>query len=519
MQGDADILGPWRRWLAQHDAWPVPGIPQAWAADVRGVEVVLEVVPEALDRAGVRVVVPLPADLDGLSIVSVTHALDTRKRSLTGDALFDRAVVMHLPDARLFGALDRGTRDRIRTLVGRGGAALGRALRLEPWATSWIGAEAFGSDADRDRYVANAIDDMVALAIALRVDPASARQGLARILEHETDASVRETYERMFGLAAEVRDARARLQASGMGDTAGASQARLGLLTTQARDGSLGAAVRQEALVRLLAEFALSRIGEAFVDIPSAIGEVLVPRVIAHARAAREIAERRAGARILTRLVRRWPMLPVEVAASILEVSAPSGEPELLPLCVRCLGLGLDALVAPSVLCLLRMQRPAEDILLALPDELVARVMRAAPGCALTEPEAVGALFLALFGRVRDEDSELVARYLQAIGSAQRHQRPDRAQYAALLRPYLASPHAPVQLAAIDALAQAGEVGDLGRLAPFTEGMFRSVRIKAAARRAVATIRERARERAEVGALALSDGLEGGLAEPDRDES
>ena len=503
---DEAALEPWRRWLGAREARLKAGPLQAWAVEVRGVEVVLEVVPDR-DGVSVRVLVPLGGVPKELSIVPAAHALHKKRRAYTGDRELDELVVMHLPGPALYGAFNGLTRDVVRRLCGRGVVAAGGALRLEPWAAAAI---ATGPPTEVDALIEDTIDEMAVLAMALRLTPEQARLGIAQILERDANHAVRHTYERMFRGAADVRDARARWRAGWKAEAS--VEERLALLTAQARDASLGLDVRQEAYQRLLLELPLVRIEHVFGDVPQRLGEALFPKLIAQVRAEEDSDESRAGARILVRLVQRWKPLPYDIAAEVAKVAAPHGEPEALAFFVRCLGLVGGNVLSLGSVGLLRLSLPPEQVLAAIAPDEVARLVRAAPDVGLYAPEAVGPLFVALLVRVPADEPALLARYFDTLARAHRKARGDREQHAACVRPYLDSDHQPLQVAALEALTTLGDVSDLVRVTPLTEGLFRAGRIKEAARRAVAGIRARERIRDESGALTLTEGADGGLA-------
>lgn len=288
-----DELAPWRAWVHARDARMVVGERSAWSVEVEpGLRVALEVVPEGRGVASVRVTVPLPESLAGLSMVGVEHAIYKRGRAFTGDARFDDQVVMHVPSAALFGALDAGTRWLIGGLVERGVIAAGGALRLEPWASSMLPPDAVGP----------CIAEMIDLARALAIDPQAAREGIAMILETDPNPAVRDTYERAFGAAPDIRDARAEVKRRLADDTE-----RYGLLAQQVRDPSLGLIVRRDACLKLVHEFALTRCEEVIVGLPPKLAEGLVEHVLMAIRHATDPAEARAGARLGAR--RAWRAL------------------------------------------------------------------------------------------------------------------------------------------------------------------------------------------------------------------
>lgn len=506
---DSGPLDPWRRWLWSHAARLVPGPTQAWSVVVREVQVVLEIVPETARTAHPRLSIALPDTFAGLSIVSAEHALYKKQRVYTGDAELDDAVVMHVPDLGLYGAFDAPTRRLVGTLVGRGVTASGGTLRLEPWASRSLAAD----------EVADTIEGMIALALELIAARDARAFGIAEILENDPNAAVRETYERAFAAAADVRDARAKLRAQGL--VTDGSGDRFALLAGQSSDVGLSLSVRVMAFERLFEEFALARVEPLVGKVPAKIGEALVPLVLARAAAEQDPDSLRTCAKILVRLVRMWSSIPVSTALEIAMLVAPMDEAEALDFLATCASRNDDRLATVAQQGLLRMTSVgARELLKRLHPETRARLEDNAPNLAWAAPELVAPVFLVLLQELGDERPKLAKSYLETMAHALERMKHNlepltatgRERHAAAVRRFLEADDVELVVITMSLLGEVGDLGDLARLSPLTEGFFRSSRIKDAAKAALGTIRQREAIREETGALALSEHDEGGLA-------
>lgn len=529
-------LEPWRAFLHRFDAAIVPGPRPAWQVAVRGIEVTVELAPDGVHAAPVRVSMALPLRMRALSIVGRERALYTKGRLFTGDAELDDAVVVHAPDNSLYGIFDYGGRELVAGLVAAGVHASGGALVLEPWAASALeGAQ-----------IAATLEAMTSLALMLSQPPDELLAGIARIVEGDPNPAVRATYEHGFGGAADVRDARAKLRVEGQGF--GTSE-RLELLASQAKDSALGIAVRREAYERMLIEFRLERVTGRFDEVPSALRAVLVPRVLArmkeHAdevRAQRAThpetdangtppvvprplaesqADRIAGARILLALA-RGERFDGPVAREVVAALSPLALPEGLPFLASCAGRGVggeESLGDLAIAALFVLDVDVDAILAELGHDVVrARVLDRAPQALWHHPRALGPRYLELLGRAHPQAR---SRYLESLALAHAHWRtsgrphPERAAHRERALAWLDSEEAEIQAAALSVLAELGEVPDLPRIGTYTSGFFRPGKVKDAARRALDEIRERLNVPEDAGGLSLAEPSGGGLSTPD----
>lgn len=490
----SDELEAWRKWLHQYDAAPVPGPLHGWTVTIDGVGVVVE-----LDRGQVRASVPLMPGLEGLAIVAKEQALYTKKRVFTGDAELDDGVVMHVPLIAAYAAFDAEGRKDIQRLVGLGVTASGGMLRWSPGQVVAIGP---------------VIASMVALATRLAQSEASSRVAIARIIERDPNPSVRSTYERAFGHAPDIRDARALLVSEGTSD----DDVRLQVLALQVGDPGLSHAVRNAALETVLAEFPLAKVEPLVMVMPRGTRSHYL---LAYERlaAATTIDDKRRLARMALHFAHGVSLGASEIKA-LARALVPLGVPQAIDFFLACIARLDGGVVDLGFEGLMILDAQADAILARISEPLQRRMARAVTGLAWGKPERVGALFHRLYERYAATDGELHTSFLSTMASAHRTLReagraphPMRAQHLALARELLGGRSNMTPMAACDLLAEVGEISDLATLSPMTEGFFRSTVIKEAARSAIAKIMERENVRAETGALALSDANVGGLSE------
>ncbi len=487
-------LAKWRDWLHQYEAAPVPGPLQGWTVTIDEVGVVVE-----LEQGRVRVSVPLMQGLQGLTIVAKADALYTKKRVFTGDAELDDAVVMHVPIIAVYAAFDADGRKDILHLVALGMTASGGMLRWSPQQVS---------------VVAPVVESMVALAKRLAQADASSRVAIARIIELDPNPSVRATYERAFGYAPDIRDARALLASEATTD----DDVRLQVLASQVSNPGLSHEVRNAALQAILKEFPLAKVEPLVMVMPRGTRSHYL---LAYERlaAATTIDDKRRVARMALHFAYGVSLGASEIKA-LARALVPLGLPQAIDFFLACIARLDGGVVDLGFEGLMILDDHTDAILGRISDGLQRRMARAVTGLAWGKPERVGAMFHRLYERYAATDGELHTSFLSTMAAAHRHLRetgyaphPMRALHLALARELLGGRSNVTPVAACDLLAEVGEISDIAALTPLTEGFFRSVMVKEAARNAIALIMERENVRAETGALALSEGNVGGLSE------
>ncbi len=492
-------LEPWRQWLNRYDAAPVPGPLQAWTVTIDEVGVVLELEPPSR----VRVSVPLMADLAALSIVAKEQALYTKKRVFTGDASLDDAVVIHVPHIAVYGAFDAATRAGLRHLVALGVTASGGMLR---WAPD-----------EEHPDIASVVVGMVEVARRLALPEHEARMAIAHIIERDPNPSVRATYERAFGSAPDIRDARAALVTESATD----DQVRLQLLAQQVSDPRLSAATREAALKAVLDDFPFARIEPFVLQMPRGVRSFVLA-VLRRLERETDLEAKRSGGRMALHLAHGASLGASEIKA-MAGVLAPLALPQALDFFLACIERLDGGVVQHGFEGLLLLDDHVDVVSSRVPATLQLRMARALPGLAWGKPERVNAIYDRFYTRHGMSDAELQLSYLNTMAAAHRWLRETggpphayRGQHLGLARSLLGGQREVITVAAAcDLLAEVGEVADIAQLNPMTEGFFRSSIVKEAARNAIALIMKRENVRAETGALALSEGNVGGLSEPE----
>ncbi|MCC6621449.1 MAG: HEAT repeat domain-containing protein [Deltaproteobacteria bacterium] len=484
--------------MSEPDPWravalaltPDPSSPWAWTGTLHDAPVRLEVVPRGPARRDVRVVFPIGRP--DLVLLPAALALSEAGRTPTGDADLDRRIHLRAPDVVDLGCFDATTRLRALELVALGAHVAGGELRLEPWA----GQPELAPDA-----VAPTLERLAALARALAIPRALALSQLAAVALRDPDVSVRAAFMRHAQATPELADALARELARRTPEEASADAFEL--LEGQLAVPTLDQKSRYALLVKLLYLFPPERCA----PVVRRLAGVRATRVLAFRALLRHLG--RSGVELAPWLdlladeVLGLP-IPLDVAEAIAATCGASGDPAALPCLV---GLAQDEeprVFVAAMQALTRLPLSARALFDALPVVTRWRALRIGPelfGDRL--PHAIELVVL-IYGE-RDDTLPVTAReaYMRALGEHGDGRVQD------LLLEGLEHFDEQVKVNAIEALKAVGDGRALAALRPLTSGLFRSGRVKAAAREASDVIRARV---GEGGGLALSaEGGAGGL--------